>query len=62
MTTCPKPDCDGVLIRIISPPGFNFKGGKPSEEIKKHRVSNRDISIHQTEEGHWEQGGIMDKR
>lgn len=56
LTTCPK--CEGVLVRVISPPGFNFKGGKPSEE----RRMQDGRPIHQTDDGHWEQDGIMDRR
>lgn len=59
LTTCTK--CEGVLVRVISPPGFQFKGGKPSKERVK-RVGKREIPIHQTDEGHWEQDGIMDRR
>jgi len=57
LTTCPK--CEGELVRVISPPGFNFKGGKPSAEKRTQRVGNHDIPIHQTEEGHWEQDRLV---
>jgi len=56
LTTCPE--CEGVLVRVISPPGFQFKEGKPSSKRRTQRVGNRDIPIHQTEEGHWEQDRI----
>ena len=60
LTTCPQ--CEGVLVRVIHPPGILFKGGKPSAERRTQRVGNRDVPIHQTEEGHWEQDRIMDMR
>ena len=60
ITTCPK--CQGVLVRVIHPANFIFKGGKPSGERRMQQVGNRDVPIHQTEEGHWEQDGIMDRR
>lgn len=60
LTTCPK--CEGVLRRVIFPPGFFFKGGKPSAERRTQRVGNHDVPIHQTEEGHWEQDRIIDRR
>lgn len=56
VTTCPK--CERVLVRVISPPGFIIKEGKPSTERRTQRVGNRDIPIHQTEDGHWEQDGL----
>ena len=59
VTTCPK--CEGVLVRVISPAPAIFKEGKPSKQ-RTHRVGKRDIPVHQTDEGHWEQGGIMEKR
>ena len=59
LTTCPE--CEGVLVRVISAPGFIFKGGAPSKK-RTHRVGNREKPIHQTDDGHWEQDGIMDRR
>lgn len=60
VTTCPK--CEGEVKRVISAPAVVFKGGKPSSERRTQRVGQRDIPIHQTENGHWEQDGIRDKR
>ena len=54
VTTCPK--CQGEVKRLISV--SHPKRWKPSTETKTHRVGNHDIPIHQTEDGHWEQGGI----
>ena len=59
ISTCPK--CEGVLVRVIGPVPAIFKGGKPSEE-RTQKQGKRDVPIHQTEEGHWEQRGIMDQR
>jgi len=56
VTTCPK--CEGEVKRVISAPAFQFKGGNPSG--RKRMYQGR--PVHQTEEGHWEQDGIMDKR
>ncbi len=56
VTTCPK--CEGIVVRVISSPSFNFKGGKPSGETRMQRVGNREVPVHQTEEGHWEQDRI----
>ena len=65
LTVCPELGCGGILVRVIfdskSPPGFHFKGGRPSA-ARSHRVGKRDIPVHQTEDGHFEQSGIMDKR
>lgn len=58
MTTCPK--CQGILVRVIFPIPAIFKGGKPSKE-RSHRVGKHNIPVRQTDDGHWEQPGIMDK-
>ena len=60
ITTCSE--CQGVLVRVISPAAVIIKGGKPSAERRTHRVGKHDIPVSQTEEGHWEQGGIMNRR
>lgn len=51
VTICPECDCE--LKRVISL--SNLKRWKPSTERRTQRVGNRDIPIHQTEDGHWEQ-------
>ncbi len=56
VTECPK--CQGVLVRVIFPVPAIFKRGKPSKGQRTHKVGNHEIPIHQTEEGHWEQGGM----
>ena len=56
VTICPE--CEGIVVRVISPVVAIFKGGKPSKGKRTHRVGKRDIPIHQTEEGHWEQDRI----
>ena len=56
------PECRGVLVRVIYPTPAIFKGGKPSAEKRTHKVGNHDIPIQQTEEGHWEQNRLKDKR
>ncbi|KKN16881.1 hypothetical protein LCGC14_0971430 [marine sediment metagenome] len=60
ITTCPE--CEGVLVRVIHPVPAIFKGGKPSAGKRTQKVGTRDVPIHQTEEGHWEQDRIMDQR
>ena len=56
ITTCPK--CEGVLVRVIFAVPAIFKGGKPSARKRTQKVGNRDVPIHQAEEGHWEQDRI----
>ena len=58
VTTCPK--CEGVVRKLISMP--RPKSWKPSEEIKMQPAGKHQIPVHQTKDGHWEQGGIIDKR
>ncbi len=52
--TCPE--CEGEVKRVISL--SNPKRWKPSTETKMVQQGSRQIPVHQTEDGHWEQGGI----
>ena len=59
VTTCPE--CQGVLVRVIHAAPAIFKGGAPSKQrTMKH--GGREKPIVQTEEGHWEERGIGERR
>ena len=59
VTTCPK--CGGEMRKIIFAIPSIFPGGKPSNETRTHKVGDHEIPVHQTKEGHWEQGGLRGK-
>ena len=59
VTTCPQ--CQGVLIRVIHPAPAIFRGGAPSKK-RTQKQGKYEKPIHQTDDGHWEQDGIMEKR
>ena len=59
VTECPK--CQGALVRVISPTPTIFKGGKPSAQ-RTQMQGKHEKPIHQTDDGHWEEDGIMDRR
>lgn len=58
VTICPE--CEGEVRRIISPTANHFKGGRPSAE-RTHKAGKHNIPVQQTDDGHWEQRGIMGK-
>lgn len=53
ITTCPK--CQGVLVRVISPTATISKDASSSGKKRTHRVGKKNIPVHQTKEGHFEQ-------
>lgn len=55
------PECEGEVRRLISATSNLFKGGRPSKE-RFHKAGKHDIPVQQTEDGHWQQRGIMEKR
>ncbi|MDP2735071.1 MAG: zinc ribbon domain-containing protein [bacterium] len=59
VTECPK--CQGVLVRVIHAAPAIFKGGAPSKE-RAMQHGSRKKPIYQTDDGHWEERGIMEKR
>ena len=54
VTICPK--CEGEVKRVISV--SHPKKWKPSTETRMVQQGPRQVPVHQTEDGHWEQGGI----
>lgn len=57
VTECPE--CQGILIRIPQAVATVWKGGAPSEKIRMQRRGNHSVPIEQTEEGHWQQKGLV---
>ena len=59
ITECPQ--CGGPVVRTFGAPAFIFKGGRPSKK-RTVKQGQYEKPIHQTDDGHWEQDGIMDRR
>lgn len=61
VTTCAEPNCQGVVVRVLQATPAIFRGGSPSKQ-RTVKQGKREKPIVQTEEGHWEEKGIRDRR